>query len=252
MVKASAPPKAISHTSHADDSGGTVVYQQLREWIVSGRLPPNVRVAEGPLASALGTSRMPVREAMQRLRHEGLLIPVGGGAGVRVRLAVAPFSREQMEELYRLAAALEGLAARNIATFSSDDRTRLAKNLESAERAFHAEAKHRSPDFDRLFVLHQDFHRKLLETAAGPETRSLLAVIAARLDRYEWFYAPLIGPDFSATRAEHAAIIQAVRKGNAAELERTVRANWVNAAERLGPIIENSLELGMSSFIPRR
>src|SRR5688572_15697761 len=83
------------------DSGRTSrAYQQLYELIVYGRLPPGARIAEGPLAETLGVSRTPVREALQRLRQEGLLIEVGGGSGLRGRLAVAPLQRERKEELY--------------------------------------------------------------------------------------------------------------------------------------------------------
>ena len=56
-------------------------YEQLYQLIVYGRLPPGARIAEGPLAETLGVSRTPVREALQRLRQEGLLIEVGGGSG---------------------------------------------------------------------------------------------------------------------------------------------------------------------------
>jgi DNA-binding GntR family transcriptional regulator len=48
----------------------------------------------------------------------------------------------------------------------------------------------------------------------------------------------MAGPDFTPTRTEHAAIVQAVQHGNAQDLERAVRANWLNAAQRLGPLIE--------------
>jgi DNA-binding GntR family transcriptional regulator len=110
--------------------------------------------------------------------------------------------------------------------------------LEATERAFHAEARRRSPEYDRLYELHQAFHRALVEAAVGPETYAVLRTIRPQLDRYEWFYAPVAGPDFTPTRSEHAAIIEAVRTGNADELEATVRTNWMNAAQRLGPSIE--------------
>src|SRR5687767_10956075 len=214
------------------------VYEKLYELIVHGRLPPGARIAEGPLAEMLGMSRTPVREALQRLRQEGLLIEVGGGSGLRGRLAVAPLLRERMEELYTLAAALEGLAARGVSKIEAKEREQLARRLETIERAFHAEARRRSPEFDRLFELHQAFHHGFVEAAAGPETRALLRTIKPQLDRYEWFYAPMAGPDFTPTRREHAAIVEAVRHGTAQELERAVRANWLNAAQRLGPLIE--------------
>jgi DNA-binding GntR family transcriptional regulator len=214
-------------------------YAQLYELIVYGRLPPGARIAEGPLAEALGVSRTPVREALHRLRQEGLLIEVGGGSGLRGRLAVAPLQRERMEELYALAGAIEGLAARGLSKVDAAERKQLVKRLEATERAFHAEARRRNPEFDRLFELHQAFHRALVETAAGPETHAVLRTIRPQLDRYEWFYAPVAGPDFTPTRNEHAAIVEAVRKGNADELEAAVRTNWLNAARRLGPSIEH-------------
>ena len=213
-------------------------YEQLYQLIVYGRLPPGARIAEGPLAEVLGVSRTPVREALQRLRQEGLLVEVGGGAGLRGRLAVAPLQRERMEELYALAGAIEALAARGLSKVEAAERKQLARRLETIEREFHAEARRRSPEFDRLFELHQSFHSEFVEAGAGPETRAVLRTIKPQLDRYEWFYAPMAGPDFTPTHREHAAIVQAVRQGTAHELERAVRANWLNGAQRLGPLIE--------------
>ncbi len=213
-------------------------YEQLYEMIVHGRLPPGARIAEGPLAEMVGVSRTPVREALQRLRQEGLLIEVGGGSGLRGRLAVAPLDRERMEELYALAGAIEALAVRGLSKLESAQREKLARRLEKTESAFHAAARRRAPEYDRLFELHQAFHRTLVEVAAGPETLAALRTIKAQMDRYEWFYAPMAGPDFTPTRREHAAIVEAVRHGTAQELERAVRANWSNASRRLGPLIE--------------
>ncbi len=230
-------------------------YEQLFEMIVHGRLPPGARIAEGPLAEMLGVSRTPVREALQRLRQEELLVEVGGGSGLRGRLAVAPLQRERMEELYALAAAIESLAVRGLSKVESASREELARRLEGIEHAFHAEARRRPPEYDRLFELHQAFHRALVEAAAGPETRAVLRTIRPQLDRYEWFYAPMAGPDFTPTRLEHEAIVEAVRRGNARELEQAVRANWLNAAQRLGPLIERfdgGLSPGAAAFSIRK
>jgi len=224
-------------------------YDNLFEMIVHGRLPPGARIAEGPLAEMLGVSRTPVRESLQRLRQEGLLIEVGGGSGLRGRLAVAPLERERMEELYALSGAIEALAVRRLSKLEAAQREKLARRLEKIERAFHTEARRRAPEFDRLFEFHQAFHRALVEEAGGPETQAVLRTIKPQLDRYEWFYAPMAGPDFTPTRREHSAIVKAVRRGNAQELERSVRANWLNAAQRLGPLIER-FDGGLPAGLP--
>ena len=213
-------------------------YEKLRALIVLGRLPPGARIAEGPLAAWLGLSRTPVREALQRLRQQRLLVEVGGGAGVRVRLAVAPLKRDQMQEIYGLAGALEGSAARALAAWNDRERARLARDLESIERSFAVEAAKSPVDFDKLFETHDAFHRELLRRVIGPETAALLQTIRPHLDRYEWFYAPLIGPDFTATHAEHRAIIDALKAGNANRIERAVRANYENGTTRLAPLID--------------
>jgi DNA-binding GntR family transcriptional regulator len=230
----------VKEKEREQEAGGRTgrAYEQLYQLIVRGRLPPGARIAEGPLAELLGVSRTPVREAMQRLRQEGLLVGVGGGSGLRGRLAVAPLQRERMEELYALAGAIEALAVRGLGKVQAARREELARRLEEIEHAFHAEAGRQAPEYDRLFELHQAFHRGLVEAAAGPETLTVLRMVKRQLDRYEWFYAPMAGPDFTPTRREHAAIVEAVRHGDPQELEHAIRANWSNAAQRLGPLIE--------------
>lgn len=72
---------------------------------------------------------------------------------------------------------------------------------------------------------------------AGPHTRTLLEALRPQIDRYEWFFAQLTGPDFSPTYAEHAAIVRAVRGGTADQIEAAVRTNWFKGAERLARVI---------------
>src|SRR5262245_21029089 len=233
MAAAAATDKIGSRTERVDTP-----YEKLRGLIVSGRLPPGARIAEGPLADWLGLTRTPVREALQRLRQQRLLVEVGGGAGVRVRLAVAPLKRDQMQELYSLAGALEAAAARGLAAWTERERIGLARELERVEKSFAIESAKSPLDYDTLFETHDAFHRELTRHVIGPETAALLQTIRPHLDRYEWFYAPLIGPEFTATRVEHRAIIDALKAGSAHRLERAVQANWENGATRLAPVIE--------------
>jgi DNA-binding GntR family transcriptional regulator len=233
----------------AEDRAAGPVYARLRELIVRGRLSPGVRLAEATTAEWLGVSRTPVREALKRLQREHLLVPVDSGTGARTRLAVAPLIRERMEELYRLAGALEGVAARGLAALPERERARIVRGLEGSEKAFRAEAGKTPPDLDRLFEIHHSFHQRFLQPSAGPETRALLGAIEPQIDRYEWFYAPLVGPDFEPTHVEHGAIIRAIQLGDADAIENAVRANWINSAGRLGPLVsEAAVDLPIRSI----
>jgi len=211
-------------------------YERLRTLIVRGRLPPGTSVTEAEAAVRLGVSRTPVREALRQLRNEGLLVQIGGGE--RPRLAVAPLSRAVLTELYRATGALEGLAARNIAAQPAKDRRDLATEMTKVDRAFRAAASARKPDWDELFDLHDSFHRRMREASGSPAVLSLLDALRPQVDRYEWFFAPLTGPDFSPTFGEHEAILREIRNGTATGIERAVRANWFNGGARLAAVID--------------
>lgn len=92
------PPK---HTLAED------IVDRLREAIYSGQLAPNERLREEVLASFLGLSRGPVREALAQLEREGLVIrqPNRGAT-------VARLSLDDLEEVYSLRLVLEQLAMR--------------------------------------------------------------------------------------------------------------------------------------------
>src|SRR4030095_12241683 len=73
----------------------------------------------------------------------------------------------------------------------------------------------------------------IIDACAGPELTAALAAIRPRLDRFEWYYAPLGGPGLRATYRQHGALLLAVRRGTADAIERAMRANWFNGGERL-------------------
>lgn len=209
----------------------------MRDDIVRGRLTPGAKLTEVDVARRCGVSRTPAREAIRRLLADGLLVPAGGGG--RPRAAVAPLSSDAALELYAAAGALEGIAARGIAALPASARAALAAALRSADAGFRRALDARRLDFDRLFARHDDFHRRLMDACAGPRTRGLLQAVRIQLDRYEWVYAPLIAPDFTATFAEHRAIGRAVRSGTADTIEKAVRANWINGGARIGRAIRD-------------
>jgi DNA-binding GntR family transcriptional regulator len=186
---------------------------------------------------------------MRRLLSEGLLVTDGGGA--RPRMAAAPVSPADVTELYRAAGALEGIVARRVTELSSSERRRLAKDMRQRDAAFRTASRQRPLDFDALFDSHDSFHRALHDACASETIRALLETVRPRLDRYEWLYAPLIGPDFSETYAEHAAIVSAVRDGSGGAAERAVRANWFNGGDRLAAVLARDADATRSLVVRR-
>jgi DNA-binding GntR family transcriptional regulator len=153
-------------------------------------------------------------------------------------MAVAPLSKSVLEELYPATGALEGVAARDIAMLSARDRRALSTEMAKVDRQFRALYSPRNPDWDALFDLHDSFHRRLRSACAGPTVLALLEALRPQVDRYEWVFGPLTGPDFSLSFEEHDAIVREVRAGTAAGIERAVRANWFNGGVRLAAVID--------------
>ena len=103
-------------TPHPKRSLAEDIVDHLREAIYSGHLAPNERLREEVLASVLGLSRGPVREALAQLEREGLVIrePHRGAT-------VARLSMEDLDEVHSLRLALEQLAVRQ-AIRTADER----------------------------------------------------------------------------------------------------------------------------------
>src|ERR1700722_16443525 len=79
----------------------------LRELILSGEFGHGDRMSELPLVERLGVSRTPVRLALGKLEHEGLLLALPGGGYV-----VREFTRADIADATELRGVLEGTAAR--------------------------------------------------------------------------------------------------------------------------------------------
>ena len=82
-----------------------VVFNTLREAILKGELKPGERLMELQLASKLGVSRTPIREAIRMLQQEGLAVTIP-----RRGAEVAKMTEKNMEDVLQIREALEILA----------------------------------------------------------------------------------------------------------------------------------------------
>jgi DNA-binding GntR family transcriptional regulator len=156
---------SLIRPSQADDGSaalpfGSTVYQRVHEHlradILAGRIPPGARLKIQDLASRYGLSHMPVREALQQLQGEGLVV-MAPNRGATVRQMDAQFLRN----IFGIREALEGYLTRQAAAMlGADDIARL--------RAIQAEmrAAHVQQDIHALVRLNRALHRHI-EAATG-------------------------------------------------------------------------------------
>ncbi len=218
------------------------VYLQLRDLIVRGLLAPGHRVVETEVATRLGVSRTPVREALQRLQQEGFV--VGAPGSQQARLTVAPLSRKDVHELLNIVGELEGLAARWAAVLPRMERSALSASLMSLNAEFHGAGRATPADHGRLYDADQRLHRSIVESASGPRLIALHDSVKPQAERYIRMYMSMLASDIEASVAEHVAIIRAIDDGEADEAQTAMQLNWRHAADRIGMLIDVAGERG--------
>lgn len=218
------------------------VYLRLRELIVQGLLAPGSRVVETEVATRLGVSRTPVREALQRLQQEGFV--VGAPGAQQARLTVAPLTRADVHELLNIVGELEGLGARWAAGLPVDDRGALTKELRALNAEFHTAGRTTPIDHGRLYEADERLHRAIVEAGSGPRLVALHDSVKPQAERYIRMYISMLTSDIRSSVAEHDAIIDAIDEGEADGAQRAVQLNWRHAAERIEKVIEVAGERG--------
>ncbi|WP_346899711.1 GntR family transcriptional regulator [uncultured Roseibium sp.] len=195
-----------------------LVYQEIREAIVSGRLKPGERLVEERFAEEYGVSRNPVREAIRALGSEGLV-----DATSRKGTYVAELAPEKVREIIEIRALLEShnarLAARhkNPATLKS-----IETILQKGRNAINAGR------LKALRELNDQFHDALAEAGNNSLLSEMLGSLRARS-------ALLFSPDNPARKVmnweEHAGILQAIVDGDEELAAKRAMAHVVGAGE---------------------
>ena len=128
---------------------GASIYERLRDDIIDGRVKPNERLKVADLASRLGTSTNPVREALQQLRGEGFVV-MTPNRGARVRPIDEDFVRDICEIEVLIEPALTRWFVGIVTKVEIEELERIQAEIEALN--FADEAKHSNLDlqFHRL------------------------------------------------------------------------------------------------------
>jgi DNA-binding GntR family transcriptional regulator len=211
-----------------------IIYETIREAIQIGRYAPGHHLVADDLAREFGTSRMPVREALQRLENAGLVsITPHRGA------VVSELSEREIVEVYHIRAVLEGLAARLAAPhLSSADFDRLNGLIDDMASAGTAE-----PDLDQLLRGNRDLHEIIWQAAQAPRLHELLENLYDASRRFRNISILLSGR-LEQIVQEHRRIVQALAAGDPAAAERFANEHHEITAQRLLDEVEKTKEKG--------
>lgn len=160
------PPVSASPDELAS-SQTAMTLARLRELVLSGELRAGARIAELGLVERLGVSRTPIRAALQRLEHEGILEALPNG-GYRVR----QFDICDIEDAIELRGAMEGLASRLAAErgITGEQLTR-ARELLVCMDVVLSDSHFTEQHLQTFFARNEEFHHLIVEMCGSTVLR---------------------------------------------------------------------------------
>lgn len=144
-------------------------YEKIRKHLLAGMARPGDRLTEEQLSQIAGVSRTPVREAVQRLERELLLMRTKSN-----RIVVPDWGEDEIDEMFTLRQMLEGHAAERAAIRLS------AQEIEELARInceLHEAVALDPPDIARFLDANRLFHEAVTEAASSPRLAQILAML---------------------------------------------------------------------------
>lgn len=197
-----------SLTAEASSAGETPasagdVHARLRRDIVTGRLRAGAVLSQVGLAESYGVSRTPLREALRLLERDGLI-----EAERHRRVRVAPFSLDDLEQLYAMRISLECLAVRlTVQDLLSTDIEAMAADMTSMRAAA------ASFDYDAWSPPHIRLHRTVTQ-GAGARLRRTLDQLSEAAERYRFSYTTQVPLAWEQGLIEHQALVDRCAEGD--------------------------------------
>lgn len=189
----------------------------LRSHIIAGRIPPGTKLVEREVAGLLGTSRMPARDALMDLEHEGLVISRPNG-----RYVINP-DANIIRQLFEVRVTLESLAVAQAAAHNSPENcAALQGSLERMRAAI------RNNDRDGYVISDLIAHQLIWEQARNPY---LVKMLDSILGPIFMFISSHTGYqlDWNETLQMHEELTAHICAGRAEEAVQSITAQLANS-----------------------
>lgn len=160
----------LRSVASANSSAVDLVTAEIRRAVLTGSLEAGKQFSIRDLATQLGVSHIPIREALRRLESQGLIVMRQARAA-----SVAPLSTDDLAAIYRLRYVIElPLAGSSAGTRTPEQIAQLDALLERS----------RDPDPEIAWQAHYDFHEALVHPASNEWDDRVLHTLWMAAERY--------------------------------------------------------------------
>ena len=182
-----------------------IVYEELRNLILTGKIKPGTRMMEIELAEDMGVSRTPIREAIRKLEKEGLVViePRKGAYASEV-------SVKDMEDILEVRANLEGLAAYLAAERMTESEKKALEEIKDKFRQAVIEG-----NMAEMIANDTKFHHMIVESSRNNHLIHMVEQLQELVLRFRYIYYK----DFKRAEdmiPEHKRIYDEIANGNGA------------------------------------
>lgn len=203
--------------------------QYLRTRIIAGDLPPGHKLNEIELSSALGVSRVPLREAFRLLENEKLIISIP-----RKGCIVAPISLKNFNEVYLAREMIELFAVDILSSKPKKDLMKVAEAIKKAKKA--TKIKYSDPYQRYEYLLDRNaFHIRLVEAAENDLLTHFYKAILPNLARYQILFR------YQSSSDEHQRILDLIKGERYQQAKSELRSHIHNLHGRLQKILQKTL-----------
>ena len=198
-----------------------IVFEKIEDAILSGEFQKGDIITELKLCELLKVSRTPVREALTRLRQEGLIKESGKGA------VVVGVDEKDLYDIYDVRMRIEGLATARCAEVITDDQ--LKALLETLELQEFYTAKNQP---DSIKKLDSQFHEQIYSYCGSRTLETLLSELHRKVKRYR--KTSVSNPERALEAVkEHREIFEAISARDARLAEELTAKHIKNARESI-------------------
>jgi DNA-binding GntR family transcriptional regulator len=192
------------------------VYRALRSAILQGELSPGQRLVIDEISRQLEVSAIPIREALQLLQAEGLVV-----SAPHVGATVAPISEDEVHEVFAIMEGLETVGVRAAAVrMDGDEEARLRALIGEMDEAL------ASTQYERWAEGNGRLHRMIGEIARMPLLAEMTDRVLSRWERLRrHYFQGVLVPRLPQAQGEHHLLLDALARRDADEAERVVRAH---------------------------
>jgi DNA-binding GntR family transcriptional regulator len=191
------------------------IYANLRDWIIQGILEPQEKLKDDDLAKRLGVSRTPVREALMRLKDEGLI-----ETSANRWTKVSSVNLKDAELIYPIIARLETLALEQAFNLLTKDDFKTMQHVnQQLQKAINSKNPVAAAKADVVF------HQVFIARCNNPELIRVLSELKLKHERLEIAYFGDVSLGKHSPK-QHLQIVKWLEQGNLKQALKTLEENW--------------------------